>query len=259
MLSCLDNLVLARQSPCCVVLHPTSPIPLYQQLAIHLQREIEAGRWREGTRIPSEHELAEHFRVGRPTVRQATDVLVRQGRLARRRGAGTFVTEPPPAVDLFSLSGTSAAFGEQGVPTDVSIVAPVRRLAPRDVGHPLVGREVYAFSRLTCVRETPVLLEHLELAADVFTGFDQLSLGGRSLAALIREVYGQVPESAYQEFRVTAPSPEDARWLGLEVGAVALSVHRRLSFPWSPSAIVVDMHCRTESYVFSQTLGARNP
>jgi GntR family transcriptional regulator len=60
--------------------------------------------------LPSEHELARQFRVGRPTVRQATELLVRRGMIERRRGSGTLVRPARPEVDLFTLSGTIAAF-----------------------------------------------------------------------------------------------------------------------------------------------------
>ena len=62
---------------------------------------IRAGEYTLGSRIPSEPELARTFGIGRPTVRQATDQLIQKRRLERRRGSGTFVTEPPAEVDLF--------------------------------------------------------------------------------------------------------------------------------------------------------------
>src|SRR5688500_1919957 len=49
----------------------------------------------EGERIPSEHELCARFGGGRPTFRQALDVLVQEGRLYRHAGRGTFSTPSP--------------------------------------------------------------------------------------------------------------------------------------------------------------------
>jgi len=63
-------------------------IPRYLQIAEALRREIKG----EGERIPSEHALCAKFRVSRPTVRQALDVLVQEGRLYRHAGRGTFAT-----------------------------------------------------------------------------------------------------------------------------------------------------------------------
>ncbi|MCP4207766.1 MAG: GntR family transcriptional regulator, partial [Shimia sp.] len=91
-------------------LNTHSPIPLYQQLADRIRYEIETGGYRVNDKIPSEHVLAKQYAIGRPTVRQATDLLVRKGILQRKRGSGTFVLPPTQRIDLFSLTGTSAAF-----------------------------------------------------------------------------------------------------------------------------------------------------
>jgi GntR family transcriptional regulator len=73
------------------MLNHQSPIPLYHQLAQLLIDKIRSGEYPVGSRIPSEHKLAAAFGIGRPTARQATDVLVRKRILVRKRGAGTFV------------------------------------------------------------------------------------------------------------------------------------------------------------------------
>ena len=96
------------------MLNPSLALPLYQQLADELAAGLQKGDYAVGSRIPSEHELAQRYGLGRPTVRQATEVLVRRGLLERRRGAGTFVSTPREAVDLFTLSGTLAAFEGSG-------------------------------------------------------------------------------------------------------------------------------------------------
>lgn len=67
---------------------------LYQQAAQCIRARIAEGTYPLGARIPGEQELAEQLRISRPTVRQALDILVREGRLVRVKGSGTFVTEP---------------------------------------------------------------------------------------------------------------------------------------------------------------------
>jgi GntR family transcriptional regulator len=63
-------------------------IPRYIQIADAIRRDLRS----EGERIPSEHALCAKFKVSRPTVRQALDVLVQEGRLYRHAGRGTFAT-----------------------------------------------------------------------------------------------------------------------------------------------------------------------
>lgn len=61
------------------------------QIADIVRQELKG----EGERIPSEHELCARFDVSRPTIRQALDVLVQEGRLYRHAGRGTFSTPSP--------------------------------------------------------------------------------------------------------------------------------------------------------------------
>ena len=66
----------------------------YIQIAEKLRGQIAGGEYPLGGRIPTENELAQALGVSRPTVRQALDLLAREGRLVRVKGSGTFVAEP---------------------------------------------------------------------------------------------------------------------------------------------------------------------
>ena len=61
-----------------------------------------------GHAIPSERQLSQDFGVSRLTVRAAIDELAREGYLVRRRGSGTFVSEPKIAQEL-----TMSSFSEE--------------------------------------------------------------------------------------------------------------------------------------------------
>jgi len=70
-----------------------SPIPRYVQLAEVLRARIGRGQWRAGEKLPSLDELGREFDVARVTVRQAIDVLAREGLVSPEQGRGTFVTQ----------------------------------------------------------------------------------------------------------------------------------------------------------------------
>jgi GntR family transcriptional regulator len=68
-----------------------SGIPRYLQIAEALRHHLRG----EGERIPSEHQLCAQYKVSRPTIRQALDILVQEGLLYRHAGRGTFSTPTP--------------------------------------------------------------------------------------------------------------------------------------------------------------------
>jgi DNA-binding FadR family transcriptional regulator len=74
---------------------------LYRQIADHLSELIAKGEFPEGTRLPSERELAEQLGVSRPSVREALIALEVAGKVEVRVGSGIFVAarRPVPLVD----------------------------------------------------------------------------------------------------------------------------------------------------------------
>lgn len=87
--------------------------PLRQQrLADVITERLEAmileGSLKPGQRLPPERELAEHFGVSRPSLREAIQKLAARGLLLSRQGGGTFVTRElnsthsDPLLDMLS-------------------------------------------------------------------------------------------------------------------------------------------------------------
>ena len=72
-----------------------SAIPRYLQIADLMRQRISRGLWSEGQKLPSLEALVEEFGVARVTVRQAVDLLSRDGLVSPQQGRGTFVTARP--------------------------------------------------------------------------------------------------------------------------------------------------------------------
>lgn len=79
---------------------------LYQDVARSLVEELASGRYPPGSRLPAERELAAHFGVSRPTVREAIIALEVQGLVEVRVGSGAYVLRLPGEEDIpgFNIS-----------------------------------------------------------------------------------------------------------------------------------------------------------
>ena len=64
--------------------------PLYEQVRNVLVERLRHGDWHPGDRLPTESVLAEELGVSLGTLRRAVELLVEEGALIRRQGAGTF-------------------------------------------------------------------------------------------------------------------------------------------------------------------------
>ncbi|MCW2756646.1 MAG: transcriptional regulator, partial [Nocardioidaceae bacterium] len=71
-----------------------SPVPLYFQVAQHLEHAITSGTVPPGTLLSNEIQLADEMGLSRPTMRRAMQHLVDKGLVVRRRGIGTRVVQP---------------------------------------------------------------------------------------------------------------------------------------------------------------------
>ncbi|MFF2888682.1 PLP-dependent aminotransferase family protein [Paenibacillus sp. NPDC057967] len=69
----------------------SSDTPLYQQIHDRIVEKIRNGEWPVGTKIPTQRELAERFRVNRSTIVYALDELTADGLIQSKVGQGTVV------------------------------------------------------------------------------------------------------------------------------------------------------------------------
>ncbi len=73
-------------------LNAESHVPKYAQIADIFRQRIARGVWRNGLRLPANEVLAAEFGVSRVTIRQAVNLLSRDGVIEAQQGRGTFVT-----------------------------------------------------------------------------------------------------------------------------------------------------------------------
>jgi len=71
-----------------------SSIPLYVQVEELLRKMINLPEYQNGKLLPNEVNMAKELGISRNTLRQATNKLVYEGLLFRKKGVGTKVTKP---------------------------------------------------------------------------------------------------------------------------------------------------------------------
>jgi DNA-binding GntR family transcriptional regulator len=82
---------------------PTTPF--YQRVADDLRRRIQAGEWAEGEQLPTQDQLAEHYRMSLQPIKTALMRLELEGVLYTHQGKGTFVGRRPAEDDPIRPDG----------------------------------------------------------------------------------------------------------------------------------------------------------
>jgi GntR family transcriptional regulator len=77
----------------------TGGVPIYVQLREQLLRAMGARLLSPGDQMPTMRQVAVALKIDLNTVRHAYDDLERMGALNLVRGRGSFVAEPPPAME----------------------------------------------------------------------------------------------------------------------------------------------------------------
>ena len=203
-----------------------SPIPLWFQVAQHLEQAIGSGALVQGSLLDNEIVMAERLGISRPTMRRAMEQLVDQGLIVRRRGIGTRVVQPKVRrpLELTSLHDDLAGSGQEPstVVLEFDVVGAPAEVAARlglTEGDPVVHVE-----RLRSARELPIARMTNWLPADVVT-FEQDELAATGLYDLLRRS-GVHLHSASQTVGARTATAAEARQLGESRGAALLTMER---------------------------------
>ena len=95
------------------MLDRSSSQPLYVQIRNILVSRLDSEQYRVNEQIPSEKTLCQEFGISRETLRSVLTELVREGRLYRVQGKGTFVAEPKITANAISYAGIRQQLEEQ--------------------------------------------------------------------------------------------------------------------------------------------------
>lgn len=203
-----------------------SRIPLYAQVAAALRRRIEEGRWNPGDRISTLEELEQEFHVARVTVRQAVDLLEKEGLVQRRQGRGTFVIGTLPdrrwlrlATDWETLVGSIKDNVPRLMPVDGPPPAP--KLDPGD-GKPA---EQYAFLKSLQSRDgEPYAHARVHVAKELF---DLAPERFRTQTALyvLSTLQGVKTARAHQTFVIGTADMESAQSLDIALNSPTAEAH----------------------------------
>jgi GntR family transcriptional regulator len=196
-------------------------LPLFVRISELITREIAAGHYRAGERLPTEAELAAQLKVAVGTLRKGLALLETRGLLERRQGSGTYVRshsgQPPQARSIYEFFRLELQEGG-GLPT-------ARVLGLQRVVHsariPVFGQgtrgHCYRVRRLRLLNKLPVALEEIW-----FDARHRRALQAQDLGEALYQFYGQQLGFwvTHVEDRVSAgPAPDwSPEGIGLAAG-----------------------------------------
>lgn len=202
--------------------------PLHQQIAETIRGEIQTGSLPTGSRLPSEHALAQRFGVSRGTIRQARASLRADGTIAGSQGRRLAVNRPQltqSLTELLSFSAWTESLGK--TPTSIVIESGVTG-ADEECAEMLelqTGSTVFHVTRVRLADNAPLMIERTAFAPVLIEPLSTIDLADSSIYAEL-DKHGISVASARHLLSAFAATKVDARHLGLTTGAPLLRVQR---------------------------------
>jgi GntR family transcriptional regulator len=203
------------------------PIPLHHQVFRDLKSALDAKEWRPGDRMPTERELAVRYGCSLITVRHALGELVREGRIERTRGRGTFVLQPRIDRDIAGAMSFSDEMQRRGLDPATRVVT--ARIEP--AGDAVAGSlgiaadaPVVYLERVRLGSGEPLLLEQARLPAERFPGLLAFDLERRSLYDILSERYSTRIVRAREAVEPVVLKRREAELLDLPTRSLALQI-----------------------------------
>ena len=145
---------------------------LYSQVQAALVERIATGRWKPGTSLPNEHDLAQEFGVSDGTMRKALNQMEGIGLISRRQGRGTFVIDQTAPENILRFVNLRDANGERLAGTGRMLAQAVRSASSGEIERLQVdaGELVVWTKRLRSHQGKPLLVEERSSSRAAFRG-----------------------------------------------------------------------------------------
>jgi GntR family transcriptional regulator len=231
--------------------------PLYARLRDQLKAEILHGRRKPGERLPSESEMTAEFGVSRITVRQALGDLQKEGLLVKSHGRGSFVSQPPVALDLNRLAGLTEALSGAGRTIHTRVLAQKPARADAEVAQALGlarGTQVSVLDTLRYLDRKPLVLNRSWMPFDIGTRIARADLASRDIMDILENELGMAIGRADLTIGAVGATAAQHRHLRVPAGTALVSV-RRLVHDASDRPVHLEQGAyRADRFSYSLTL-----
>ncbi|MFW6026859.1 MAG: GntR family transcriptional regulator [Candidatus Woesearchaeota archaeon] len=218
-----------------------TPIPLYFQLKELIKDQINNDQLSAGDLLPSERELAEHFNVSRPTIRQALKELAHEGLLSRQKGKGTFVAESKINYGFIQrLTTFYDDMEEKGYKLKTKVIEQKVQKPQKFIANKLnISEEekIVFLKRIRYINKEPIVSVLNFLPYRLCPGLENEKLENKSLYKTVGEKYELVFHEADITLEPVVADQNDVNNLGVEIGA---PIHLMKNITYDKNEIIFD-------------------
>lgn len=206
-----------------------SEIPLYQQLAHSIKKAVDEQKLKENDKIPAENEFCKIYDLSRTTVRQALDILEKDGYIYKLRGKGSYVSTPKIYQNRSSFSKFYDDMRSLGKTPVSKIISLKVKVANAYVKEKMQLEENDLICQIKWVRygnNEPLIYETINLNYKLVDGIETKELTEKKLYDILAEEYGIKMTHGKELFYPCKLDLNEAKNLGLKENDLGMKVER---------------------------------
>lgn len=228
-------------------------IPLYQQLYDNIRKQISAGIYKPGEKIPSEGDLCKEFNVSRITVRNALDELVKEDILFKKRGKGTYVTIPERIEATCAGNSFTNSCHRINAKPSTKIISTSVEKANKYASEALNIKQedkVICIKRLRLIDDVPVIFEVDYFRIDYMFLLKE-ELEDKSLMEVISKNISTPPKRVEDIFEVKYSNKEYSNYLKCASNMPLLKVRQLVYTENNDVLYYNEQHIRSDKYKYA--------
>ncbi|MEG0277253.1 MAG: GntR family transcriptional regulator [Coprobacillus sp.] len=191
----------------------------YKDIADDIRQKIKNEEYAFGQKLPYEYVLCMTYHCNKETMKKALDILVKEGLIIRRRGAGTFVKDSDPSVDgainMFARGLTAKYAGLKEVTSEIIEfeVIPADDVLSKKLQID-VGDFIYHIIRLRFLDKKPYLIDISYIPIGIIANLKLEHLKG-SIYQYVEETLKLKIQSCHLTINAALSTPLEQQYLGL--------------------------------------------
>ena len=209
-------------------IHRHADVPLWMQLKLILQGQIQNGELLADAQLHSEYELCRIYGVSRTVVREALNELVHERFIYRIQGKGTFISRRKEEQDY---AGSNIGFSGEMISKGRKVITKILKqttATPSSREKSMLRLEsqqsVVQIRRLMCIDDQVRLLVDMSFPADLVSGFENVNLRNRSIYDVLKRSYGLAPSWSERWIEAILPTEKQAALLKVSLGTPLLGI-----------------------------------
>ena len=206
-----------------------SEIPLYQQLAHSIKKAVDEQKLKENDKIPAENEFCKIYDLSRTTVRQALDILEKDGYIYKLRGKGSYVSTPKIYQNRSSFSkfyDDMRSLGKVPVSKIISLKIKVADAYVREKMQLEENEMLCQIKWISYGNNEPLIYETINLNYKLVDGIEMKELTDKKLYDILSEEYGIKMTHGKELFYPCKLDINEAKNLGLKENDLGMKVER---------------------------------